>query len=276
MAELGLKPKAKRVGDRKSDKKLRWYSGSYNELYTVFQKKNLIDDAENIVEPEEYQHTENIELSLSLKSPEILPIEEEAKHRIPDSPPTNTDSVTSISEIDNDEMCEGAKLRISDSSSSESESEELIAKNKRESPAECSKTSTPISKKTPPKVPPKPEHLRKVTKNTSQKAEKSIEEVKPQVSDLYPGISDEAIIELLKYICAESNTNENLQDNGNAGIDEEAGTQVPLSHNKLQISDSSEIYEEAEPTINKESVDEEFSDDADDDWYNELEKSCKN
>ena len=50
-----------------------------------------------------------------------------------------------------------------------------------------------------------------------------------------------------------SGANENLQDNGNAGVDEEA-----------------------ESTISKESDDEEFSDDADDDWYNELDKSRKN
>ncbi len=107
---------------------------SYSELYTVFRKKNLIDEAENIDELEGYQHTKNI--GLSLKSPEVLPIEEL---------PTNTDSVTSISETDNDKVYY---------SSEESESEELIAKKsmvkKPESPAECSKSSTPISKKTPP------------------------------------------------------------------------------------------------------------------------------
>ena len=50
---LGLKSKRRRVGDRKADKKMQWYSASYKDLYTVFRKKNMIDDAENIDEPED-------------------------------------------------------------------------------------------------------------------------------------------------------------------------------------------------------------------------------
>jgi hypothetical protein len=49
-----LKAKRKRIGDRKADKKMQWYSSSYKDLYTIFQKKNMTDDAENINEPEDY------------------------------------------------------------------------------------------------------------------------------------------------------------------------------------------------------------------------------
>jgi hypothetical protein len=54
MGELGLKPKCKRVGDRKSNKKMQWYEASYGDLYAIFQKKHMIDDAENIEAPESY------------------------------------------------------------------------------------------------------------------------------------------------------------------------------------------------------------------------------
>ena len=47
LGSLGLKPKQKRVGERKDGKRLQWYSASYNDLYTIFRNKNMIDDAEN-------------------------------------------------------------------------------------------------------------------------------------------------------------------------------------------------------------------------------------
>ncbi|CAH1768873.1 8344_t:CDS:2 [Entrophospora sp. SA101] len=61
IGELGIKTKSKRVGDQKTNKKMQWYSASYNDIYTIFQKKNMIDEAENINEPEGYQHTEKFD-----------------------------------------------------------------------------------------------------------------------------------------------------------------------------------------------------------------------
>src|ERR1044072_4087276 len=55
---LGLIAKRKRVGDRKNNKKMQWYSASYKDLYTVFLKRNMIDEAKNLDEPEGYQHKE--------------------------------------------------------------------------------------------------------------------------------------------------------------------------------------------------------------------------
>jgi hypothetical protein len=82
LAELGLKVKQKRVGDRKANKKLQWYSATYTELYTIFMKKNMIDEAENIVEPEDYQQAE----ILVNIPPEVLPIEK-------DTPPNPVSTV---------------------------------------------------------------------------------------------------------------------------------------------------------------------------------------
>ena len=121
MGRLGLKPKAKRVGERSKNKRVQWYSASYNDLYTTFREKNMIDEAENINEPEGYQPMENTDLSLT--SPEVFPAEEGS---LDSTSPTNSTDSTSNSE----------------------------------SPAECSKSSIPVPKKTPPKVPPKPEHLK--------------------------------------------------------------------------------------------------------------------
>src|SRR5205807_6190365 len=42
MGGLGLKPKAKRVGERSKNKRVQWYSASYNDLYTTFREKNMI------------------------------------------------------------------------------------------------------------------------------------------------------------------------------------------------------------------------------------------
>ena len=108
LGELGLKPKAKRMGERSKNKRIQWYSVSYNDLYATFRKKNMIDEAENIDEPEGYQHTENIELSLT--SPEVFPAEE---------PPTNSTDLTSIPEANeaDDEVYE---------SSSESEDDDEV------------------------------------------------------------------------------------------------------------------------------------------------------
>lgn len=131
MVGLGVKPKSKRVGDQKANKKMQWYSASYNDLYTIFQKKNMIDEAENINEPEGYQHTESI--GLSLKSPEIFPSEEAL----------TTNSTNSIPETGDSEFDE----EVYESSSDEESELEY---------AECSKSSAPITKKVPPPIPPKP------------------------------------------------------------------------------------------------------------------------
>ncbi|GBB84948.1 hypothetical protein RclHR1_11520006 [Rhizophagus clarus] len=69
LGELGIKAKQKRVGDRKANKKLQWYSVTYADLYTIFMKKNMIDEAKNIEVPEGYKESEVlIEIS-----PERLP-----------------------------------------------------------------------------------------------------------------------------------------------------------------------------------------------------------
>jgi hypothetical protein len=71
LGSLGLIAKRKRVGDRKNDKKMQWYSATYSNLYATFMKKNMIDEAENIEEPEDYQHSE----ILTTIPPEVLPDE---------------------------------------------------------------------------------------------------------------------------------------------------------------------------------------------------------
>ncbi|GBB93702.1 hypothetical protein RclHR1_22190001 [Rhizophagus clarus] len=58
LRELGIKAKQKRVGDQKADKRLQWYSATYTNLYTIFMKKNMIDEAENIEVPEGYKEFE--------------------------------------------------------------------------------------------------------------------------------------------------------------------------------------------------------------------------
>ena len=50
---------------------MQWYSASYKDLYTVFRKKNMIDDAKSIDEPEEYQPNENVTIVYT----EVLPAE---------------------------------------------------------------------------------------------------------------------------------------------------------------------------------------------------------
>ncbi len=67
---LGLEAKQKRVGDRKVGKRVQWYSASYRDLYTTFIKRNLIDEAENLDEPEGYQHKENKYIHPAEKFPE--------------------------------------------------------------------------------------------------------------------------------------------------------------------------------------------------------------
>ena len=75
LASLELKAKQKRIGDRKAGKRVQWYSSSYNDLYTVFMNKNMIDEAENIEEPEGYQHEEKMYIHPTEnlpKEPELL------------------------------------------------------------------------------------------------------------------------------------------------------------------------------------------------------------
>src|SRR4051812_9378277 len=101
---------------------MQWYSASYSDLYTIFQKKNMID----IDELDGYQHTESI--GLLLKSPEKFPSE------APLTNSTNSIPETGDSELETDDDV------YESSSESESESESEYAE--------------PISKKTLPKVPP--------------------------------------------------------------------------------------------------------------------------
>ncbi|RIA80448.1 hypothetical protein C1645_838671 [Glomus cerebriforme] len=117
---LGLKAKRKRVGDRKADKKMQWYSATYNDLYIAFMKKNMIDEAENIEEPEGYQQSE----VLITVPTEILPVEGTAP------------------------------------SKSTSSSSKLEASPKESYPQ-------PVSKKTPPPLPPKPDHLKASIKSSN-------------------------------------------------------------------------------------------------------------
>ncbi|RIA82361.1 hypothetical protein C1645_835483 [Glomus cerebriforme] len=58
LKSLGLDAKQKRVGDQKAGKRLQWYSATYKDLYTTFMKKNMINEAKNIEEPEGYQQSE--------------------------------------------------------------------------------------------------------------------------------------------------------------------------------------------------------------------------
>jgi len=67
---LGLEANQKRIGDRKVGKRLQWYSASYQDLYTTFIKKNMIDEAEDIDEPEGYEHKENTYTPPTEKLPE--------------------------------------------------------------------------------------------------------------------------------------------------------------------------------------------------------------
>ncbi|CAJ0839845.1 38_t:CDS:10 [Entrophospora sp. SA101] len=71
-----LNPEA---GDQKSNKKVQWYEVSYTNLYALFQKRNMIDDAENLDEPEGYQAENNA----SILPTEILPTEEPPTEKIP-------------------------------------------------------------------------------------------------------------------------------------------------------------------------------------------------
>ncbi|CAG8615756.1 5217_t:CDS:1, partial [Paraglomus brasilianum] len=79
LKELGLKPKPKRIGDRKNNKRAQWYEASYESLYTIFWKKNMIDEDENIDEPDNYQEAKLQVSNSSADNPEILPAEEEAE-----------------------------------------------------------------------------------------------------------------------------------------------------------------------------------------------------
>ena len=70
MASIGLQAKQKRIRDRKAGKRLQWYSASYQDLYTTFIKKNIIDKAEDIDEPKGYEHKENTYTPPAEKLPE--------------------------------------------------------------------------------------------------------------------------------------------------------------------------------------------------------------
>src|ERR1043166_5411404 len=61
---------------------MQLYSASYKDLYTVFRKKNMIDDAENIDEPEGYQPNENVTIVYT----EILPAEESSDNSVSSQP----------------------------------------------------------------------------------------------------------------------------------------------------------------------------------------------
>ncbi|RHZ48154.1 hypothetical protein Glove_557g45 [Diversispora epigaea] len=73
--ELGLNPKQKRVGDRKNNKKMQWYETSYENLYTIFLKRNMIDETENLdipdgfnpIEKKKIPYTENFPLEEPLQ-----------------------------------------------------------------------------------------------------------------------------------------------------------------------------------------------------------------
>ncbi|RIA80958.1 hypothetical protein C1645_837789, partial [Glomus cerebriforme] len=134
LESLGLKAKRKRVGDRKADKKMQWYSATYNDLYTAFMKKNMIDEAENIEEPEGYQQSE----VLITVPTEILPAEGDAP------------------------------------SKSTSSSLKLEASSKESCPQ-------PVSKKTPPPLPPKSDRLKASIKtpNSESIVIQSQEEIVP-------------------------------------------------------------------------------------------------
>jgi hypothetical protein len=113
LASIGLQAKQKRVGDRKVGKRLQWYSASYQDLYTTFIKKNMIDEAENIDEPEGYEHKEN----------------------------TYTPPAEKLPEEPKDSDC----------------SQPVPEENKIEKIEEAPKV---VSKKIPPPLPPKPDHLK--------------------------------------------------------------------------------------------------------------------
>ncbi|RIA80242.1 hypothetical protein C1645_745386 [Glomus cerebriforme] len=83
LGSLGLKAKCKRVGDRTANKKMQWYSATYNVLYTTFMKKNMIDEAKNIEKSEGYQQSE----VLITVPTEILLAEDHLKTSIKSSNP---------------------------------------------------------------------------------------------------------------------------------------------------------------------------------------------
>jgi len=131
---------------------MQWYSASHKDLYITFQKKNMIDNAENIDEPEDYQHTNN----MATIPTEILP--------------------------------------AGDSSNSSSQP---VVENKAEkiAPPESPKTEVipkESVKKMPPPLPPKPDHLKVVTKTSiPEPKSEPLPESKPESKEPYgvPGPS---------------------------------------------------------------------------------------
>ena len=137
MKELGLVPKSKRIGERSANKKMQWYEVSYNQLYTTFVKKNMIDKEENIEIPEDCNMSKIIKNSIT----EIFPVE---------------DITTQVS-------------------------------------------NSETSKKIPPPIPPKPEHLKVTPKE----------------------VTDIEILKLFDYIEDENNTEKNIIENNNNNDKEE-------------------------------------------------------
>ncbi|RHZ46796.1 hypothetical protein Glove_606g30 [Diversispora epigaea] len=58
--ELGLNSKQKRVGERKNNKRMQWYETSYENLYTIFLKRNMIDETENLDIPDKFNPIEKM------------------------------------------------------------------------------------------------------------------------------------------------------------------------------------------------------------------------
>ncbi|RHZ81667.1 hypothetical protein Glove_117g589 [Diversispora epigaea] len=58
--ELGLNSKQKRVGEQKNNKRMQWYETSYENLYTIFLKRNMIDETENLNIPDGFNSIEKM------------------------------------------------------------------------------------------------------------------------------------------------------------------------------------------------------------------------
>src|SRR6185369_7336693 len=91
--ELGLNSKQKRVGERKNNKRMQWYETSYENLYTIFLKRNMIDETENLNIPDGFNpiekmktlYTENFPLEESLQ--DLNEVSESSKNTSKQSEP---------------------------------------------------------------------------------------------------------------------------------------------------------------------------------------------
>ena len=72
IGELGLKSKQKRISNRKDNKRMQWYETSYKNLYTIFLKRNMINETENFDIPDGYQFIEKVKILYT----ENFPLEE--------------------------------------------------------------------------------------------------------------------------------------------------------------------------------------------------------